>query len=476
MTSSTPSQRARVRANDTVESASPRQVQAQLSQEDQLRLFQALDVMQKEKAEAEQRTSAVLDAVARENQMVERLRQLRQAQGQEVDEDDLRAAVRATREPTNLVYEPAADGLGRRLAHVYLARAKWLPATMAALLIALVSAASIGGVSHWREQTFQSTVASSQQQHDKLFAERGQMVALSASWPGGLGQDVFKARFDRAMGEAEQTLVQVSTLLSQPSREAIDQVGPLLAKSQSSIALARDIEKQSQEQVSRVKWAQSPAAQVIDASWPEITARAKIRHAALLSALATGNLEVAREEESAIQALSKASSMRSSLREAALLVPAVGQAEAQAARARGEAALLDADLSAATEAMTSLRSITDAINTSYTMKIVNEDGVKSGLWRHPNNNPNARNYYVVVDALDAAGNPVKVKVVNEETGKSETVSRFAVRVSEAEYEKVKADKMDNGLIENSLVGTKRAGVIKPDFNIDTAGGGIITNW
>lgn len=476
MTSPTASKRAPARASATAASASPRQVQAELSQEDQLRLFQVLDVMQKEKANAEQRTSAVLDVAARENQMVERLRQLRQAQGQEVNEEDLRAAVRATREPTNLVYEPVGDGLGRKMAQVYLARAKWLPAATVSLLIVLATAGGVTGVSHLRERSFQSAVAETKSDHQTLSFERSRLATLSASWPQGMGQDVFKARFDRTLEEIDQAIAQGTAMMATVTPDTIEKAQSQIEKGRASMVLAFDIEKQAQEQVRRVKWAQSPASLVVDPNWPEITARAKVRHAALLAALETGNLGTAREEESAIQALSKASSMRSMLREAAALVPAAGQEEAQATRARGEAALLNADIPAASAALTALRSINDVINTSYTMKIVNEEGVKSGVWRHPNNNPSARNYYVVVDALDASGNPVKVKVVNEETGKSETVSRFAVRVSEAEYEKVKADKMDNGLIEASLVGTKRAGAIKPDFTVDTAGGGIITEW
>lgn len=459
-----------------VPKAVPSQVQAGLSSDDQMRLFQALDLLQKENADAQQRTSSVMDAADREDRMVEKLRQLRQAQGQEIDEAQLRAAVRATREPNNLNYERTPDGVALRLVNVYLARAKWLPKVMVSCALALSAWGGVAGVSHLREHAFQAELASDKQALQGLKSESANLALVASNWPQGVGQDVFKERFNRSLSTANENLGRISAVLAAPDRDNIDPVETLISQSQAALENAKATQADAQEQIVRVKWASSPASVVKDPLWPEITARASLRHSALLAALETGNLPAARNEIAAIEALSKASSVRSSLQEAVSLVPAAGQQEAQALRARGEAALLNADINAANASISSLRALTDLIATSYTMKIVNEDGVKSGIWRYPNNNPNVKNYYVVVDALDASGNPVSVKVVNEETGKSETASRFAVRVSEAEYERVKEDKMDNGIIEHALVGTKEAGKMAPEFQVDTAGGGIITEW
>jgi len=48
-------------------------------------------------------------------------------------------------------------------------------------------------------------------------------------------------------------------------------------------------------------------------------------------------------------------------------------------------------------------------------------------------------------------------------------------VPEAVYEEVKADKLDNGLIDQALVGRKQRGVLEVQFDRPVAGG-YITRW
>lgn len=55
------------------------------------------------------------------------------------------------------------------------------------------------------------------------------------------------------------------------------------------------------------------------------------------------------------------------------------------------------------------------------------------------------------------------------------MSLFAIRVPPAEYERVKADKLDNGLIDDAVVGEKRRGELEADYRIAVAGGAI-TEW
>ena len=135
--------------------------------------------------------------------------------------------------------------------------------------------------------------------------------------------------------------------------------------------------------------------------------------------------------------------------------------------------LLHARVSEAMEA--ALDDLTTTLATAYTLRIVNRQGEQSGVWRHPNDNRSARNYYVVVDAIGADGGRVRIPVRNEETGRTEQVSTFAVRVPEAVYEQVKADKLDNGLIDRDAFGEKRVGELEARYAFETAGGAI-TDW
>ncbi|MBK7043924.1 MAG: hypothetical protein IPH50_09655 [Rhodanobacteraceae bacterium] len=46
---------------------------------------------------------------------------------------------------------------------------------------------------------------------------------------------------------------------------------------------------------------------------------------------------------------------------------------------------------------------------------------------------------------------------------------------QSEYERVKADKIDNGLIDDAVVGEKRRGEIDVEYRVAVAGGAI-TEW
>ena len=59
------------------------------------------------------------------------------------------------------------------------------------------------------------------------------------------------------------------------------------------------------------------------------------------------------------------------------------------------------------------------VEQAYTLQIVSRPGEKSGVWRVPDANPDARNYYIIVEALSADGRSLQVPVVNEESGQIE---------------------------------------------------------
>ncbi|RKG83763.1 hypothetical protein D7V97_43910, partial [Corallococcus sp. CA053C] len=108
-------------------------------------------------------------------------------------------------------------------------------------------------------------------------------------------------------------------------------------------------------------------------------------------------------------------------------------------------------------------------------RIVNRDDERTGVWRYNEKANGGRNYYLVTEALDEAGNAAELPIRNEETGKEERVSVFAVRVPEATYNRVAADKQDNGIIEDDQIGSKPRGSLSPRFRMP-ATGGYITQW
>ena len=66
------------------------------------------------------------------------------------------------------------------------------------------------------------------------------------------------------------------------------------------------------------------------------------------------------------------------------------------------------DVAAAQNGYALLQQLYDQLVQEYELRIVSREGVRSGVWRVPQNNPNARNYYVIVEAVTADGKRLTV--------------------------------------------------------------------
>ncbi len=144
-------------------------------------------------------------------------------------------------------------------------------------------------------------------------------------------------------------------------------------------------------------------------------------------------------------------------------------------RDAGLAAAQAGQREAARNAAADLRALLEQLRLAYEVTIVSRPGELSGLWRIPRVNPDTRNYYLVVEALDETGQPIERTITNEETGARETVRKWAVRVSEQTFENVQADKRDDGIIQNNVIGVKRRGALETEWRVDTRGGAL-TQW
>lgn len=154
---------------------------------------------------------------------------------------------------------------------------------------------------------------------------------------------------------------------------------------------------------------------------------------------------------------------------------AAGRERSDVLYSAGQAALRDGDDDAAAAALQSLQQLRADLEQSYSLQIVARPGENSGVWRIPDANSRARNYYLIVEPVDADGKRVSVLIENEETGRSERVKKWGLRVDEAEFQAVAADKKDDGIIQNRQIGRKRVGWLQPDYSINTSGAAI-TQW
>ncbi len=141
----------------------------------------------------------------------------------------------------------------------------------------------------------------------------------------------------------------------------------------------------------------------------------------------------------------------------------------------GERALRDGDTAAARAALEALATLRVQLEADYDIRVINRPGERSGVWRIPGANPSARNYYLVVEAIGPRGQPLRVPITSEETGETERVDAWGLRVDEATFEQVADDKRDDGIIQADLVGRKAAGRLTPEYRLPTTGAAI-THW
>jgi len=149
--------------------------------------------------------------------------------------------------------------------------------------------------------------------------------------------------------------------------------------------------------------------------------------------------------------------------------------EAEALRTRGQTFAAEGNRVAAEEAVANLTALRDVLRQEYTLRVVNQPGEQSGFWTFPEINTDATNYYLVVEALDADGGALSLPVLNEENGQTETVAKWGVRVPEAVYNAVVADKQDDGIIQSNEIGRKSYGFMDVEYNVPVSGGAV-TRW
>jgi hypothetical protein len=143
--------------------------------------------------------------------------------------------------------------------------------------------------------------------------------------------------------------------------------------------------------------------------------------------------------------------------------------------AAGEAALERRDYGAARTAVADLGALSERLEQQYELTIVSRAGELSGVWRVPDVNEAAQNYYLIVEAIAPDGTALELPIRNEEDGRTERVRKWGLRVDEETFQRVAADKRDDGIIQQAVVGAKRRGELDPQYSVATTGA-TITDW
>ncbi|MBI2044596.1 hypothetical protein HYT23_00905 [Candidatus Pacearchaeota archaeon] len=117
-----------------------------------------------------------------------------------------------------------------------------------------------------------------------------------------------------------------------------------------------------------------------------------------------------------------------------------------------------ADVGSLRKAVSEIGEINTTLIQEYVIEVVNRSGIRSGLWRRSNDNPprnsddtdsQGKRFYLVCQAVEKDGDVVSLKLKNIEDQRVESVSMFGVGVPHEVYLRIKADKIDNWLVDNS---------------------------
>lgn len=133
-----------------------------------------------------------------------------------------------------------------------------------------------------------------------------------------------------------------------------------------------------------------------------------------------------------------------------------------------ESRIADRDVEGLDDAARRFQDLLATVSTEY--RIV----VTGGVWRYPDRSPDVRNHYLLVQALGPDGEPVTVTIRSEETGETRRVRQWGERVPQEVYDRVAADRRDNGIIDDEEFGFKRRGFVTSERRY--ADIGQITEW
>ena len=133
------------------------------------------------------------------------------------------------------------------------------------------------------------------------------------------------------------------------------------------------------------------------------------------------------------------------------------------------------DFDQAKEIQINLKNVSDRIQQEFQIRVVSYAGKPSGVWRVSDDNKSARNYYLIVEAVDSENRILEQDILNEETNKIKRVNAWGLRVDQATFNRISADKQDDGIIQNNKVGIKKIGYLEAEFLLSTAGASI-TDW
>lgn len=387
-----------------------------------------------------------LQSEDRERELIEKLKKTYADQGLTVSEEVIAQGVRALHEE-RFAYQPPPKGLKTSLARLYVHRGRWAKGV---IIVAAALAAVWAGyrllyvlpAERGRTELARGLAGRADAQRERTGALRARLdrtgQALQKALASVSDQPAIRRLADRVRQGLAAADERLDALEKLPPVGGID-AGGLAEKSEAA-------QRRLAERNERLDLAQKD----LDAAQTGIETILSLKD------------EAAGIETLRAQALKEAREPGAADKIEALYANAAAAAEA-------------GDLETLRTARQALQYVHDTLRQEYAIEIVSRPGTPSGVWRAPANSRSARNYYLIVEALTASGQALKLPVTSEEDGKVRTVSVWGLRVDPQAYEQVRRDKEADGIVNRKNVGVKKRGYLTPEYSVSTTGAAI-TEW
>ena len=387
-----------------------------------------------------------LRADVQEQELVDKVKAIYAAQGIDVSDEIIADGVKALREK-RFSYTPPAPSFKTRLAHLYIDRGKWVKRAFGALGAILLA----WGIHYG-------------------------LVRLPAERAAKHEATTLTDTVQKAQSQVVDLIARLKTLaadLAQVKRQVPDALGAAFTRSEEK---TKQLLAQAAQRIQSASQA-APTGDIIGSEQARATARTRLGQQTALLQESTTLLDQAQDNIRQLNLMNVLPGGLEQLRRDIRAVSQDAQATAQADQAYQDAlaAMGQGDFNKAQQRSSDLKNLLATLQQTYTLKIVSRPGEPSGVWRYPDVNSQARNYYLIVEAVTDTGDRLTLPVTSEEDGNVYTVERWGLRVDKSTYDQVAADKQDDGIIQQNTFGLKRRGFVRPEYQMPTTGAAI-TQW
>jgi len=313
--------------------------------------------------------------------LIAKVRKIYADQGLEVSDEVIASGVKALREE-RFTYNPPKKSFQLTLAHLYVNRGRWAKRgalLLAALLVVYLvyQFAVVAPQKRSRQKAVQAINLRIDRQRDQISVAKERLVRLNQS-----------------LIEAKEA---GSPKASAAARGLVDRAARDISAAQEKIQALEKLEITSHVDLDQ-------GAKIADSVTDRLDQRKE-----LIGAL-SGHLNNAEKAVTALDELKILPEKLKDQRDRVLAESRQNDARRQAEKLYNDAmtALGRGDVAAAQNGYALLQQLYDQLVQEYQLRIVSREGVRSGVWRVPQNNPNARNYYVIVEAVTADGKRLAV--------------------------------------------------------------------